>query len=64
MFKKLWDKYDGTEEGLYIIVNEVLATEFIWKMDLNKIEGLTDAVARALISIEEKGMKKALQEMV
>lgn len=64
MFRKLWDKYDGTEEGLYIIVNEVLATELIWKMDLNKIKGLTDAVAKALIKIEKDGMKKALQEMV
>ncbi|SNX53417.1 tagaturonate reductase [Thermoanaerobacterium sp. RBIITD] len=60
LYKTLWSNYDGTEEGLKNIVRSVLSYEKNWKMDLNKIEGLTDAVSDDLIMIEKIGIKDAV----
>lgn len=64
MYNKLWESCDGTEAGLRNIVEKVLSNEEIWKMDLNKVEGLTDKVTHYLIEIEGLGMKKALNEVM
>ncbi len=64
LFKGLWEKHDGTNEGLHAIVVSVLGTEAIWQSDLNRVEGLAVAVTEALTAIETKGMKTALQELV
>ncbi|SKC84410.1 tagaturonate reductase [Maledivibacter halophilus] len=64
MYKKLWENYDGTKEGLKNIVKEVLSQEKIWKMDLNKVEGLADKVSNYLIQIETLGMNKAIHEVM
>lgn len=64
LFANAWGSYDGTEEGLNKVVKEVLAYEKVWKMDLNKVEGLADAVTAALVKIETLGMKKAVQELI
>jgi len=60
MYKELWESYDGTESGLRHIVEDVLAKEEIWKMNLNTVEGLTEQVTNYLINIEGHGMKKAI----
>ncbi|MDC1105110.1 tagaturonate reductase [Prolixibacteraceae bacterium] len=46
------------------LVKNILAQESIWKMDLNKVEGLTDAITRSLQLIHDKGMNKAIENML
>ncbi|ADZ22072.1 tagaturonate reductase [Clostridium acetobutylicum] len=61
-YKKSWDNCDCSREGIRNLFESVLAYKAIWKMDLNKVEGLTEAVAENIISIIEKlGIKKALE---
>jgi tagaturonate reductase len=64
LYKNAWGNYDGTEEGLKSIVTTVLGYEKNWKMNLNEIQGLTDAVTKYLISIEKLGIKEALKEVM
>jgi len=64
LYKGAWSSCDGSEAGLKNVVMTVLAYEKNWKMDLNKIAGLTDAVTGYLIMIEKLGMKEALKEMM
>jgi tagaturonate reductase len=60
----LWGAYDGSEENLVKIVKGILALEKVWKMDLNKVEGLTEKVSDYLIKIEKLGMKEAFNEVM
>ncbi|NMF06779.1 tagaturonate reductase [Clostridium beijerinckii] len=64
LFKKLWEKYDGTKEGLNKIVTSVLAYEKNWGSNLNGIPNLTDEVSRYLEIIEKVGMKEAIKEVI
>ncbi|NRT76608.1 tagaturonate reductase [Clostridium beijerinckii] len=61
LFKKLWEKYDGTKEGLNKIVTSVLAYEKNWGSNLNEISNLADEVSRYLEIIEKVGMKEAVK---
>lgn len=63
-YQNLWDANDGSDEYLKHIVTEILGDEKIWKMNLNQIRGLTDAVAADLLKIERLGIRKALQEII
>lgn len=63
-YKTAWDNCDGTEVDLREVVTSVLAYQRIWKMDLNEIKGLTQAVAHYLISIEKLGIQEALKEVL
>lgn len=63
MYKKLWGEYSAAKLTLEDIVKEVLANEKIWKMDLNKVPGLTEKVTKYLESIEKLGIKGALKEV-
>ncbi|AJG98596.1 altronate oxidoreductase [Clostridium beijerinckii] len=64
LFKKLWEKYDGTKEGLNKIVTSVLAYEKNWVSNLNEIPNLADEVSRYLEIIEKVGMKEAIKEVI
>jgi tagaturonate reductase len=64
IYKHLWENYNGTQEGLKNLVQTVLAYEKNWKMDLNKVEGLTDLVTEYLDKIENKGIKEAIKEVL
>jgi len=46
------------------VASGVLADEYIWGEDLNKIPGLTDLVEKDLALIQEKGMKKAVESIL
>ncbi|GEA31468.1 tagaturonate reductase [Clostridium diolis] len=61
LFKKLWEKYDGTKEGLNKIVTSVLAYEKNWGSNLNEIPNLADEISRYLEIIEKVGMKEAVK---
>ncbi|KZL89894.1 tagaturonate reductase [Clostridium magnum] len=64
LYKTAWGSYDGTEEGLKTVVTTGLGYEKNWKMDLNKVEGLTSAVTGYLAKIEKLGIKEALKEVM
>lgn len=63
-YKTAWDNCDGTEVDLREVVTSVLAYQRIWKIDLNEVKGLTQAVAHYLISIEKLGIQEALKEVL
>jgi tagaturonate reductase len=64
LYKTAWDNCDGTEVALGNVVTSVLAYQRIWKMDLNEVKGLTQAVTHYLINIEKLGIKEALKEVL
>lgn len=64
LYKNVWANCDGSEESLRKVVTTVLGYERNWKMDLNKVEGLTDAVTYYLTKIETVGIKEALKEVM
>lgn len=61
LLSKAWTTYDGSDESLAGIVKEVLAYEKNWKLDLNSIEGLSEAVTKHLINITTNGIQKAIE---
>ncbi len=64
LYRTAWDHYDGSDKGLRDIVSAVLAYEKNWKMNLNEVIGLTDAVAKYLIEIKRNGMEKAVLDLM
>lgn len=64
LYKNLWSECDGSESGLKTLVTRVLAYDRNWGMDLNEIEGLTQAVTDNLILIEKVGMKEAVKSVL
>jgi tagaturonate reductase len=61
LLKNAWASSDGSESSIKEVVTKVLGYEKNWKQDLNKIEGLSDAVTKHLINIEKYGMQKAIE---
>lgn len=64
LYKSLWENCDGSKASLKNLVTSVLGYEKNWKMDLNKVDGLTDKVTDYLIKIEELGVKEAVKEVM
>jgi tagaturonate reductase len=64
LYKTVWDNCDGSEVALRNVVTTVLGYERIWKMDLNVVQGLTDAVTHYLVKIEKLGIQEALKEVL
>lgn len=58
-FSDVWGKYDGSLKSLKLISEEVLKNESFWKMDLTKIEGLSDMVAENMNNIIKAGVREA-----
>ena len=54
----IW-KLDSMEK----IASQVLGNTVYWDEDLNKIEGLTEAIATSLKMIEEYGIKEAFSKL-
>ncbi|MBC8062812.1 MAG: tagaturonate reductase [Clostridiaceae bacterium] len=64
LYKTAWGNCDGTEAALKSLVTTVLAYKKVWKMDLNEVQGLTEAVTHYLINIEKLGMVDALKAVL
>jgi len=64
LYKAAWDKCDGSEDALKRLVTTILAYKKIWKMDLNDVQGLTQAVTHYLTNIEKLGIGEALKEVL
>lgn len=63
LLKNAWASSDGSEAAIKEIVTKVLGYEKNWKQNLNKIEGLNEAVTRHLTNIEKYGIQKAIEMM-
>jgi tagaturonate reductase len=61
LLKNAWSSSDGSEAGLKDVVTKVLGYEKNWKQDLNKVEGLNEAVTKYLTNIEKHGVQKAIE---
>lgn len=61
LLKESWAKYDGSDASLKLVVTNVLAYDKNWKLNLNEVEGLTEAVSTHLTSIINNGMQKAIE---
>ncbi|AOT68573.1 tagaturonate reductase [Geosporobacter ferrireducens] len=64
LYKNLWSAYDGSRLGLEKLVEQVLAYEKVWEMDLNEVDGLQKQVTDYLALIMEKGMEEAVKDFV
>ncbi len=59
LLKDLWATGDVRK-----VAEGVLAADFIWEEDLNKIPGLTDLLAADLALIQAKGMREAVKSII
>ncbi|MBU3172062.1 tagaturonate reductase [Clostridium estertheticum] len=64
LYKTQWDKCNGSEVALRKLVTTILAYKKVWKMDLNEVKGLTEAVTHNLLNIEKIGIKEAIKEVL
>lgn len=64
LLKESWTAYHGTEKSLRSLVRNVLSFKSVWKMDLNLIPGLMDAVTKDLAEIENNGMEDAVKRVL
>jgi tagaturonate reductase len=60
LLKNAWASSDGSDVAIKQVVSAVLGYEKNWKQDLNKIQGLNDAVTKHLVNIEKHGVEKAI----
>ena len=63
-FTTTWQSYDGTGAGARKVAEAVLANTAIWGEDLNKVDGLTAAVAGYLQQICASGMAAAVEGLL
>ncbi len=59
LLAQLWSNGDVAH-----VAQGVLAAEFIWGEDLNRIPGLTERLTRYLADIQEKGMRATVETLV
>ncbi|MDK2805888.1 MAG: tagaturonate reductase [Thermoanaerobacterium sp.] len=64
MYQNLWKNFDGSYDGIKYIVTRVLEYDKVWKMNLNEVKGLNDAVTEYLYLIEKNGIKESLKEVL
>jgi hypothetical protein len=64
LYSEAWQLFDGDDASYQQVVQKVLAYEANWKMDLNQIPGLSQAVTNYLTLIERQGMREALKTII
>jgi len=64
LYKTAWNNCAGSEVNLKELVTTIFKYKKVWKMDLNEIHGLTEAVTHYLMNIEKLGLKEALKEVL
>jgi len=63
-FKGVWAEFDGSESGVYALVEKVLSWKELWGSNLNDIPEFTNAVAGCLKNILFNGIHKAMQNVL
>lgn len=61
LLKSAWAAADGSEGSIKEVVTKVLGYEKNWKINLNEVEGLNEAVTKHLVNIEKSGVQKAIE---
>lgn len=61
LLKDAWEAADTSKASIKDVVTKILGYEKNWKMDLNTVDGLNEAVTNHLINIENLGMAKAIE---
>jgi tagaturonate reductase len=61
LLRNAWSSSDGSEAGIKAVVTKVLGYDKNWKMNLNEVPGLAEAVTKHLLNIEKHGMQKAIE---
>jgi len=64
LYTKLWAAYDGSDESLYHLVEQVLGYEANWQGNLNHLPGLTQLVTNYVSIILNQGMSILLKEII
>ncbi|AFM40187.1 mannitol-1-phosphate/altronate dehydrogenase [Desulfosporosinus acidiphilus SJ4] len=64
LYQEAWQKYEGSEAALSELVRTILGYQKNWKMDLNEVAGLTEAVTKDLAAIEKLGMQEAVKNLL
>lgn len=62
-FASLWKEYEA-DKDVRAIVEKALGREDFWDQDLNKLEGMTDAVTRYLDDIIQNGIASAIKKIL
>ncbi len=63
-FNQLWAETNNSPEEVFELTQKALAYKQLWKMDLNEVEGLAQAVSSYIYLIEQVGMKKAIKAVL
>ncbi len=63
-FQSLWINNNDSPESIYHLTEQALAYSILWKKDMNKIDGLTQAVSSYLYLIRQVGMKNAIKSVL
>lgn len=63
-FSQQWQDFDGTKEGLGLMVSKLLARADWWGLDLNEVKGFADLVTEYLFEIVSFGIEKALKDLI
>ncbi len=61
LLQEAWEVADGSKASIKAVVTKVLGYGKNWKMDLNTVDGLNEAVTYHLNNIEKLGMAKAIE---
>jgi len=64
LFENLWNRDYKSESDLTNICRVVLSSKLLWDRDLNEIPNLTKSLSKYLFSIENKGIKEAIEDIL
>ena len=64
MWKNLWANVDGSQESIVNFVENLLAHEEIWGLNLNTLGNFKELVINGISSILTKGMKASIEGVV
>ena len=61
MYDNLWNNFDGNYTNM---ANTILSMKEHWETDLTQINGMTETLAKYIESIETKGIREAIKEVM
>lgn len=62
-FREAWKAHEEKALSFHELAEKWLANTALWRQNLNLISGFTDALAKALHNIDEKGMRKTIADI-
>ncbi|MDU0114400.1 tagaturonate reductase [Psychrosphaera aquimarina] len=62
LFSDVWQQHEASKINTHQLVDVILGADWHWEQDLNKVAGLTEAVANSLDGFLEKGVRAVLTQ--